>query len=71
HVNGKEWDPIENDRIFHHHTNLPATLILQKGSRVMYLENTLFDHGLCNGTIGVITELIDENTINVVFPTSQ
>ncbi|CAG8498007.1 16250_t:CDS:1, partial [Cetraspora pellucida] len=51
--------------------NLPAILILRKGSHVMYLDNTLFDHGLCNGTVDIIIELIDENTVNVIFPTSQ
>ncbi|GBC09887.1 hypothetical protein RclHR1_00920005 [Rhizophagus clarus] len=34
----------------------------------MFLTNKLFNEELCNGSIGVITKLIDENCIEVVFP---
>ena len=34
----------------------------------MFLTNKLFIEGLCNGSIVVITKLIDENHIEVVFP---
>ncbi|CAG8517806.1 13382_t:CDS:2, partial [Dentiscutata heterogama] len=43
-------------------------LILQKGARVMYLDNALFEHGLYNGSIGIIIDLIDDDTISVMFP---
>ncbi|CAG8562108.1 3845_t:CDS:1, partial [Dentiscutata heterogama] len=69
HINDQELDAVDNDCNFRQLTNLPATLILQIGARVMYLDNDLFEHSLFNGSIGVITDLIDENTINVVFPT--
>jgi len=34
----------------------------------MFLTNKLFSKELCNGSIGIITKLIDENHIEVVFP---
>ena len=34
----------------------------------MFLTNKLFKEELCNGSIGVITKLVDENHIEVVFP---
>ncbi|CAG8741605.1 6285_t:CDS:2, partial [Dentiscutata heterogama] len=37
-------------------------------ARVMYLDNDLFEHGLYNGSIEIIIELIDEDTVNAVFP---
>ncbi|CAG8548498.1 12760_t:CDS:2 [Dentiscutata heterogama] len=67
-INGQEWDAVDNDRNIRQHTNLPATLILQKGARVMYLDNDLFENGLYNGSIGIVIELINEDTVNVVFP---
>lgn len=36
----------------------------------MYLTNTLFHLGVCNGTIGVVTN-IDEHTITVQFPSAR
>ncbi|CAG8468433.1 386_t:CDS:2 [Racocetra fulgida] len=30
HINGEEYDPTENNRVFRHQTNLPPTLILQQ-----------------------------------------
>ncbi|CAG8511047.1 16982_t:CDS:1, partial [Cetraspora pellucida] len=35
----------------------------------MYLDNALFEHGLYNGSIRVIIELTDKDTVNVVFLT--
>src|SRR5215213_5530104 len=37
----------------------------------MFLNNKLFDHNICNGTIGVITKVFDENIIEVTFPTQN
>ena len=61
-IDSQEIDPKNNNRTFRQHTNLPAELILQKGARVMYLDNTLFEHGICNGSIGVVTNLEDEHS---------
>jgi ATP-dependent DNA helicase PIF1 len=34
----------------------------------MFLTNKLFNENLCNGSIGVVTKIIDENHIEVTFP---
>ena len=44
--------------------NLPSDVRLQQGTRVIFLNNTLITIGICNGTIGVITDL-DKNTQTV------
>ena len=38
-------------------TNLPTTVRLQQGARVMFLNNSLINEGICNGTIGIITDV--------------
>ena len=70
-INHIECAPKEYDKQFRYHTNLPSELILKEGARVMFLTNKLFNEELCNGSIGVITKLIDENQVEVVFPISN
>ncbi|KAF0553709.1 ATP-dependent DNA helicase PIF1 [Gigaspora margarita] len=70
-INGQEIDPINDNCNFCQHANLPSELILQKGAHVMYLDNTLFERRLCNRSIGIVTNLEDEDTVTVIFPTSQ
>ena len=67
-INHVECEPKEYDKQFRHHTNLPSEITIKEGARVMFLTNKLLDKGLCNGSIGVITKLIDENHIEVAFP---
>ncbi|CAG8722592.1 9173_t:CDS:1, partial [Dentiscutata heterogama] len=69
HINDQELDAVDNDHNFCQITNLSVILILQIEARIMYLDNDLFEHSLFNLSIGIITDLIDENTINVVFLT--
>ena len=38
-------------------TNLPLSVRLQQGARVMFLNNSLISGGICNGTIGVVVSL--------------
>jgi ATP-dependent exoDNAse (exonuclease V) alpha subunit len=68
----KYWVSLINKRILknqsRYYTNLPSELIIREGARVMFLTNRLFKEELCNGSIGVITKLIDENHIDVAFP---
>ena len=41
---------------------------LQQGARVMYLRNNLIDQNICNGTVGVVTDINLENLeIRVAF----
>jgi ATP-dependent DNA helicase PIF1 len=54
-------------------------LELRVGARVMFLDNTLFDAGLCNGTIGIVVAIKSDNdgddyadhAIHVAFPTKS
>jgi len=45
-------------------TNLPPSIRIQQGARVMYLNNSLIEKGICNGTVGIITD-IDRNTLSI------
>ena len=47
---------------------MPSELIISEGARVMFLTNKLFNENLCNGSIGIITKIIDKDNIEVVFP---
>jgi hypothetical protein len=67
-INNIECEPKEYDKQFKHYTNLPSELIIREGARVMFLTNKLFNEELCNGSIGIITKLIDEDHVEVVFP---
>ena len=49
-------------------TNLPERVYLQEGSRVMFLNNKLFNKNICNGTIGVVTKMINDESVEVTFP---
>src|SRR4051794_5672956 len=57
--------------ILKNHTNLTSTATLQEGTRVTYLNNKYFEHNICNGTIGIITKIIDNNIVEVTFPTAE
>ena len=49
-------------------TNMPIIVRLQQGARVMYLNNSLIKDGICNGTIGVITDLNKQQpSVQVAF----
>ena len=45
-------------------TNLSPSIRIQQGARVMYLNNSLIEKGICNGTVGIITD-IDRNTLSI------
>ena len=67
----------ETTKSFNHHTNLPEELNLCIDGRVMFLDNSLIKHRISNGTTGVITELLEDDTDDtsidpiVVFPTEN
>ncbi len=67
-INNIECIPKEYDKQFRHYTNLPSELMIKEGARVMFLTNKLFNEELCNGSIGVVTKLIDDDHIEVAFP---
>ena len=35
----------------------------------MFLNNKLFEQNICNGTVGVVTKVIDDENVEVAFPT--
>ena len=46
------------------YTNLPVEVRLQPGARVMFLNNDMINDGICNGTIGIVTN-VDRQTMQV------
>ena len=67
-INFVESDPQSSEHMFKQKTNLPPYIRLQPGARIMYLNNSLFEQGICNGTIGVITDVNPENlSVRIAF----
>ncbi|CAG8600583.1 13969_t:CDS:2 [Cetraspora pellucida] len=52
-------------REFKNKTNLPETIRIQPGARVMFLTNSQHQHRIANGTIGIITDL--DPQLNLVY----
>jgi len=65
-VNGSVCSFDETHSMFKDKTNLPKMIRLQQGARVMFLNNQHFDKGICNGTIGVVTDVDREHLITRV-----
>jgi len=67
-VEGKRIPPEHIQSQFKLKTNMPPTVRLQQGARVMYLNNSLINDGICNGTIGVITDVNKQQpSVQVAF----
>ena len=67
-VSSTPWDPSFCDRMFKQKTNLPTCVRLQPGARIMYLNNSLIDQGICNGTVGVVTDVdLPEESVRIAF----
>ena len=56
-MNSVQQDPSFSDHMFKPKTNLPLSVCLQPDAHVMYLNNSLISHGICNGTVGVVTDV--------------
>ncbi|CAH1770174.1 6746_t:CDS:2, partial [Entrophospora sp. SA101] len=53
-------------------TNLPGSLCLQLGAKVMFLNNSQIHHQICNGSFGIITDVdIENNNVRVAFSVSS
>jgi hypothetical protein len=64
----QQYNPNDYQKLFKKKTNFPTHLRLQQGARVMYLKNNLMDQGICNGTIGIVTDINLENMeVRVAF----
>ena len=69
-INSVQQDPSFSDHMFKPKTNLPLSVCLQPGARVIYLNNSLISHGICNGTVGVITDINHlDGCVRVAFST--
>ncbi|CAB4433506.1 unnamed protein product [Rhizophagus irregularis] len=67
-VEGKRIPPEHIQSQFKLKTNMPPTVRLQQGARVMYLNNSLINDGICNGTIGVVTDVNKQQpSVQVAF----
>ena len=67
-MEGKRLQTENSQTEFKSKTNMPPTIRLQQAARVMYLNNSLIEDGICNGTVGVVTDL-DKNipSVQVAF----
>ena len=67
-IDNQQYNPEDSQKLFKKRTNFPKHLRLQQGVRVMYLKNNLIDKNICNGTIGIITDVDVENLeVRVAF----
>ena len=67
-IDNQQCNPEDSQKLFKNKTNFPKHLHLQQGACVMYLKNNLIDQNICNGTIGVITDIDSENLeVRVAF----
>jgi len=66
------WKDGTAEPLFKNKTNLPHIIRLQPGARVMLLNNDFFDKGLCNGSIGFVTNIdIPTSLVHVAFHISN
>ncbi|CAG8831045.1 24731_t:CDS:2, partial [Gigaspora margarita] len=66
--NSTPWDTIYTNRMFKQKTNLLLTVRLQPDARVIYLNNSLIQHNICNGTVDVITDIDPKNqSVRIAF----
>ena len=56
-INGKIQNNSHSSSLMKQKTNLPSTIRLQIGARVMFLNNSQYKYKICNGTIGIITDI--------------
>jgi ATP-dependent exoDNAse (exonuclease V) alpha subunit len=68
-LDNRIWGVKKCNKHFRKYTNLSDTIYIKKGARVMFLNNTLYDNGICNGSIGIITKIRSEDFVDVAFPT--
>ena len=52
-------------------TNLPDTVTIKIGAKVMYLTNMLLSEDICNDSCGIITAVESSEYPTVAFPTSN
>jgi hypothetical protein len=68
-LNYELWNDKKSNKHFRKYTNFPDIIQIQRGARVMFLNNTLYSNGIYNGSIGIITKIHNEESIDVTFLT--
>jgi ATP-dependent DNA helicase PIF1 len=68
-LNSEPWDDRKSNKHFRKYTSFPDTIRIQRGTQVIFLNNTSFNNGIYNGTIGIITKIHGEISIDVAFLT--
>ena len=67
-INGKECEYGSAEYLMKYKTNLPNVLRLQIGCRVMFLNNKHINKQICNGSIGIVTDINrDKQIVRVAF----
>src|SRR5688572_18645638 len=67
-INGEVQEHGSAEYLMKYKTNLPSIVRLQIGCRVMFLNNKYIKNQICNGTIGVVTDLDKvKETVKVAF----
>ncbi len=67
-INGEQWNTNLTEKTFKSKTNLPPSVRLQQGAKVMYLNNFKSNLNIYNGTIGMITDVNTEsNLVHISF----
>jgi ATP-dependent exoDNAse (exonuclease V) alpha subunit len=56
-INGEIQSTKHSSALMKQKTNLPLAVRLQVGARVMFLNNSQYKYKICNGTIGIVTDI--------------
>jgi ATP-dependent exoDNAse (exonuclease V) alpha subunit len=70
-LNNELWSIEKSDKLFKKYTNFPSTVQIQKGACIMFLNNTLYENGIYNGSIGIIIKIHNEKSIDAAFLTKN
>jgi ATP-dependent DNA helicase PIF1 len=62
----------DHSQTFKRGTNFPSAVTCKVGAKVMFLTNSMLsDKGISNGSIGVITQLLQGGDVKAAFPTKD
>jgi ATP-dependent exoDNAse (exonuclease V) alpha subunit len=70
-IDGHQLLPGDINNAFKRQINLPEHPEIDVGARVMFLNNSIINIGICNGSIGIILATNDDDSIKVAFPTDN
>ncbi len=70
-LNKQFWKIKKSNKHFRKYTNLLDIIQIQKGARVMFLNNTLYNNRVCNSFIDIIIKIHNKESIDVTFLTKN